>query len=197
MVGGDLHGAQFAGIMNKADVVKGGIQAGLFNYSNENDGVTIGLISYVKEVGVHVDVWGDAAKFGYIGLRSGTSRFHNLLFAGMQTEGSKRWTVGWGMGSHFNLPGSSFFEIDGLVQHINEKELKWTEEANSMAKLRLLFGWQPAKYLSFYAGPTLNLFVSQVHDGEEIAPWTCEKSFEEDEEVWLRSWVGLTAGIRF
>ncbi len=196
-VSGDLNGAQFAGIMNKTDVVKRGFQAGLFNYANEHHGVAMGLISYVKDVGLHVDIWGDASRFGYVGLRSGTARFHNILFAGVQTDGEERWAVGWGAGGHFNLDGSSFIEVDGLIQHINESELKWTEEVNSLAKLRLLFGWQAAKRLVFYAGPTFNLFISKINDGDNIAPWTTRKDYDEEDEFWAHSWVGLTAGIRF
>jgi len=196
-VSGTLRGAQFAGIFNRARIVKRGFQGGLFNYSRENHGTAIGLISYVKEVGLHLDVWTDATRFGYVGIRSGTASVHNLLFAGIQTEGESRWTVGWGVGGHFNMFGLAVFEIVGLIQHINEESGYWTEEVNSLAKLRLILGWQPAKRLAFYAGPTFNLFVSKLHDGADIAPGTSRVEYDEDEQVWARSWVGLTAGIRF
>lgn len=194
---GTLHGAQFATIFNKADKVQGGIQVGLINYANHHNGATFGLISVVRDVGLHLDAWGDANGFGYVGLRSGTRKFHNLLFAGMQTDKDKRWTVGWGAGGHFDFNSDVFVELDGLLQHINEQPDIWTEKVNFMTQARLLVGFQLAPRFAIYGGPTYNLFLSEIQDGTAIAPRTDREKYYEEEKLWARSWLGMTAGIRF
>ena len=192
-----VKGVQAAGIVNIAGTVEKGVQVGLVNVSDENKGVPIGLVSVVKNYRPRLDLWGDDTRFINAGIRSGSRKFHNLLFAGAQVNDGERWTLGWGFGSHFNLAKDVYTELDVVAQHINEDREKWTDEVNEVGRIRILFGYEFTKFTSIYAGPTFNGFVSKLYDGKDFTPWTLKSKYDDEENIWVRSWIGFTAGLRF
>ena len=208
IIGGEYQGAQFAGIANIAKDAKGlqvagiiniakkfetGVQIGIINISEENEGIPIGLVSYVRKVGFHYDVWGDESRFFNVGLRSGTERFHNILFVGVQANDPIRYTFGIAMGLHLKISKPSYLDIDLSYQQIQEED--WTNDLNTLNKLRILYGRRVSNYMSIYAGPTLNYFISEIQDGSDIAPWTFSDS--RSGKHWNRFWPGFVVGVRF
>lgn len=189
---GTLEGAQVAGILNITDTVETGFQIGLLNFANENNGIPIGLVSYVKKDGLRADVWGDEAMFTNVGLRSGTHRFHNILFVGKQFTDSLSWTVGYGFGPHFTLSKSGYIEIDLICQVIGDMA-NW-EDSSYMGKYRLIGGWKIFDFISIYAGPTFNSFRSNENDGSEYALWTISEDKEGD--TWTRTSIGFVLGMK-
>ena len=189
---GTLEGAQVAGILNITDTVETGFQIGLLNFANENNGIPIGLVSYVKKDGLRADVWGDEAMFTNVGLRSGTHRFHNILFVGKQFTDPLSWTVGYGFGPHFTLSKSGYIEIDLIFQVIGDMA-NW-EDSSYMGKYRLIGGWKIFDFISIYAGPTFNSFRSNENDGSEYALWTISEDKEGD--TWTRTSIGFVLGMK-
>jgi hypothetical protein len=102
--------------------------------------------------------------------------------------------VGVAVGAHFALSDTTFLMVDVSSQHIHE-EGEWTEELNSLHKLRVLMGRRLRGGVSLYGGPTLNCFVSNVHDGSDIAPLSLRDYRSRGR--WVRVWPGLTFGLRF
>ena len=190
---GNLAGAQIAGILNIAQKVESGFQIGLFNYSKENNGIPIGLVSYVKEDGLRFDVWADEAIFTNVGLRSGTRRFHNILFVGKQVTDPLSWTFGVGIGPHFDLSKTFYLEPDLIFQTIGD--FSSLDDNSNMTKIRVLAGWEISKYISIFGGPTLNTFWSKSNDGSEYALLTISES--KDGETWRRTSIGFVLGAKF
>ena len=189
---GTLEGAQIAGILNITDTVETGFQIGLLNYANESNGIPIGLVSYVKEDGLRADVWVDEAIFTNVGLRSGTHRFYNLLFAGKQVADPLSWTIGFGFGPHFPLGKSGYIETDLILQIIADMEN--LEDNSYMGKLRVIGGWKIRDYISIYAGPTYNAFRSKVNDGSDYALWTISEEYSDG--TWKRRSIGFVLGVK-
>lgn len=195
IVRGDVRGAQVAGIINKAGKVRGA-QIGLINIADEQKGVPVGLVSYVKNVGLHYDLWMDEVKFVNLGLRSGNKYFHNIFKVGIQAEEEQRLTVGWNFAGHLDISRWFYMELDAGVQHVNESTEKLTNHLNMLSKIRLITGFQMGPYSSIYAGATLNHFVSEKNDGSELAPWTTDSTVD-DEDYFHRVWPGFIVGVRF
>ena len=189
---GTLEGAQIAGIFNITDTVETGFQIGLVNYANENNGIPIGLVSYVKQDGLRTDVWVDEGIFTNVGLRSGTHRFHNILFVGKQVTDPSSWTVGFGFGPHFTLGKSGYIETNLIFQTIGDED-NW-EDSSYMGKLRVIAGWKIRDFISIYAGPTYNSFISTGNDGSEYALLTISESKEGD--TWKRRSIGFVLGLK-
>ena len=193
-VGNLKAGIQFAGIANVAEEVERGLQVGLVNVSQENEGIPVGPLSYVREVGLRFDAWADEAKFLNAGLRTGTERFHNILFVGAQVNDPFRWSLGWVFSGHIDLGESQYLDIDVSTQHINEDEV-WTDKMNILNKFRILGGLQINDSISLYAGPTLNYFVSEVHDGSDLVSWSMSEKKSGDR--WKRWWPGFVVGVKY
>ena len=72
---------------------------------------------------------------------------------------------------------------------------------HSVNQLRMNFGWELAKYLTLFAGPTLNVEVTDVSLNPEvrskgIAPYTFyDETFNNNTNIKI--WAGFNAGIRF
>ena len=192
----EFSGIQFAGIVNIAEKVGGGIQIAPVNISEENDGIPIGLISIVGDVGFHYDVWTDENLFANFGLRSGTKTFHNLIFLGIQTKEKKRFTMGSAFGAHIKLSDKFYMEPDVSWQYIKEEKDKfWSKVSDNLFKFRLLAGWKLTDFMSVYAGPTFNYYISKYRDGNEL---TTSDLFEGTSGKYsYRAWLGFNAGIRF
>ncbi len=194
-VRGDVRGAQVAGIVNKASKVSGA-QIGLINIADEQKGVPVGLVSYVKNVGLHYDLWMDEVKFVNLGLRSGNKYFHNIFKVGLQAEEEQRLTVGWTFAGHLDISKWFFLEMDAGIQHVNESTEKLTDHLNMLSKIRLLSGFRVGQYALIYAGATFNHFVSEKYDGSDLAPWTTDSRIDE-ENYYHRVWPGFIMGVRF
>lgn len=156
----------------------------------------VGLVSYVKKDGLRADVWGDEAMFTNVGLRSGTHRFHNILFVGKQVTDPLSWTVGYGFGPHFTLSKSGYIEIDLIFQVIGDiaRDMANWEDSSCIGKYRLIGGWKIFDFISIYAGPTFNSFRSNENDGSEYALWTISEDKEGD--TWTRTSIGFVLGMK-
>lgn len=141
--------------------------------------------------GLRVDVWADEAIFTNVGLRSGTRRFHNILFIGKQVTDPLSWTVG--VGPHINLSKSVYLEPDLIYQTIaNFSNLN---DNSHITKIRVLGGWEISKAVSIFGGPTLNSFYSTSNDGSDYALLTIRES--ESGGKWKRTSIGFVFGAKF
>ena len=194
ITGESFSGLQAAGIINVASKVKNGAQIGLINVSQENYGVPIGPVSYVKTIGFGYDLWGDETRFVQLGLRSGTECFYNVLSLGVRPGDIWRWSVGWGFGGHLGISDKISLDIGGFTSHINEEEA-WTKQTNLLNKLQITAVFESSKGIITFIGPTFNIWVSKRNDGSEIAPWSVYD--KKSGSTWIRMWPGIIAGIRF
>jgi hypothetical protein len=189
----DVWGIQVAGLVNAAQTVHQGVQIAPFNVSVQNEGFPIGLVSYVKDVGLTYEAWADASRFINVGIHSGTRRFHNIFFTGIQVDNTFRWTLGGAVGAHITLSELAYLDTDIVLQHINEKG--WTGQRNAVGRFRIYLGHWLRDDLSIYGGVSFNYLVSTLNDGSDVAPWSVYDDKKGGE--WVRFWPGFLLGVRF
>ncbi len=203
IAGGELNGIQIAGIFNKAKKVKKGIQIGLVNISEENEGVPLGLFSYVQKVGIDFDLWVDEQGFLYLGAKSGTESFYNTPFIGIRGGRKTMATYGGMYGWRKELFESFYLNIDISSQGIINRFDKFSTMLNMMSKLRIIseiFLWKSGKLgVSIFGGPVFNAYLS-AEDSEDFiyplliykydSPCDCGTIFRQ------RYWLGFVLGIR-
>lgn len=199
-----VRGMQLAPFFNLADHVKG-VQLAVFNVADSVEGVSIGLLSFVKKGHQSLEVW-TAEDFGTnLAFKTGVARFYNIFAAGLPTKGAVQWGVGYGVGSQWRLNRRLFLNTDLLAYSVYERKLSegWFEnkDLNMLNKFRLLFGWKPLKVLTLFAGPTFNAMLSrhQQADGS-VGSGIVDHGFynkTSDKGTNLRMWLGFNAGLRF
>jgi hypothetical protein len=193
---GNVEAAQISGFANIAGSLKGA-QIGVFNWAEELDGFQIGLVSYVKSVGLRQEIWYDDLRFAHIGLRSGGRQVYNLISVGVRTNELTRYALGWAIGKYLSF---ELFNLEIDLSHysiVNTELVKyWERRESGITSLRILGLFAITDSLSLFAGVTLNLFMSRRDDGEELIPWAISSS-RSNNGVWTKLWPGFLAGIRF
>ncbi|MDA1193305.1 MAG: hypothetical protein O3A46_16645, partial [Candidatus Poribacteria bacterium] len=210
---GNLDGIQISGVVNVAEDVEG-IQIGLVNVGRSVNGIQIGLVNVSDEmVGLPIGLWTHVNKNGRrkveiasndlfpgnVSIKTGTEHFYSILTAGLNRSSDPyRWGVGGGFGGR--IPVEPFYiAIEATFIKINEDEL-WTDKHHAVNRLQVMGGWDVTPRLTLVAGVALNLFVSQLNDGEGLVDWrpdfgTFYKSKHDD--TWLRMWPGVIFGVQF
>lgn len=187
---GEVRGAQI-GIVNIARSASGA-QIGIVNVAGSSRGVPLGLFSYVREVGLGVDAWGDETGMLYSVVRSGNRHVANFLGVGTRPqEDAFRWAVVLGLGGERPLSTRWQAAADVLYTLTYEETLAETAQ---WIKLRLLLGYRPLDRLLFFAGPTYNLFLDEDTGGRRLAPWTHWSGRWGD--LQYRTWPGFAVGVR-
>ncbi|MCE5271979.1 hypothetical protein LLH00_11950 [bacterium] len=208
VVDGKAYGVQLAGLANVAGERFGGVQLGLcnvgekvagvqlglVNVAGELHGVPLGLVSYDSSWEPEREVWLDEAGFVNLGYRSGSRRFYNLVFMGQRPGDTWRWSLGWGAGVRFFLPGRDLVEVGADISHLNEGEF-WTDRVNWLLRARVMWEHPVGERICLALGPSLNYFYSSLNDGADIAPWSVYDS--RGGGRFKRLWPGLSAGLRF
>lgn len=192
-VAGDVGGVQL-GLVNVAGSA-GGTQVGLLNFASESD-TPIGLLSFVENGRQHVALWSSDHAPVNAGVKLGGRTLYSLLAVGAETSGGKkRWLAGFGLGAHVSLAERFWLDTELLASHVNEDE-GWTDEANVLASLRVLFGYEVHGRLSLFAGPTLNVFAAEAGVGESMGMIHGVTLSAEGAETAVRLWPGLVAGFQ-
>lgn len=182
---------QASGIVNVAGRVRA-LQLGLFNFARANDGVPIGLFSYVGDVGLKFDVWTDETGLASVAVRSGNRRISNFL--GFSAHPSRvRFGRGpvVGLGTEFDVARRAYGSVDLL--HYGLVDRSWENWAG-LTRLRLMLGWKLNDFAAVFGGPALNLLLSDEPAGDVVAPWLMESG------RWVGThyavWPGFSFGLR-
>jgi hypothetical protein len=189
-VGGDVTGSQI-GVVNVARRVSG-LQLGVVNVADSAD-ATIGVLSAVRDGRHELEVFATELSPFNVGLRLGGRRVYGLLVAGVDPEeqpelGRTRWTAGLGVGTGFDLGARFTLDVDLLAQTIRYDDEEHAD--NGLGTLRAIGGWNATPWMALFAGPTLNVLVSDdqhpdVDFGRSI-----------DVRETGRVWAGFVAGLR-
>lgn len=200
---GDIQGLQLSGGLNIARNVKGS-QIGILNIADSVSGASIGILSLVRKGYHHFEIWGGEALHANAALKLGVSSFYNIfaLSAILEPDNSG-WAFGYGIGSQINIGPKLRMNIDAISYAIFDERNKirdW-DHYNGLNQLKLNFGWELAKHLTLFAGPTFNVQVSDTDLNVEgdltnsLAPYTFyDESFNNTN---VKMWAGFNAGIRF
>jgi hypothetical protein len=193
-VGRDVRGGQF-GVVNVGGKVTG-LQWGLINIADELRGVPIGLVNYSRNGRWDVELSGDEAFPTMLALRTGTATFHSILGVAAHPDSQiKRWATVVGLGA--DIPVGRFtLGIDGLNYNVNEDEW-WTDELHILNKLRITLNLRLHDQFSLFAGVTGNVLVSKLNDGSHLDMRNDALYDTKRDDVWVRIWPGVVAGMTF
>lgn len=191
---GRVDGAQVSGFINVARHVKGA-QVGIINIADTIQGAQIGLINIAKNGYRRFEIWASDALYANIAYKMGTRGFHTIFALGAQGDLDYfRYGYGFGIGTEIGLGNRLAVNIDALGYHINEDEI-WTSKLNELYQVRSTLGVRLGNHSYFFAGPALNVMVSQFQGndsaniGSGFAPsWT---KYDEDHGRWEKTNVKL------
>lgn len=179
-----LQGVQVSAFLNIAKVVKG-VQVSFINISDTiAKGVPIGFLSIVKKGGYHKFEIGGGETFHLnTSYKTGVSRFYNIFSLGLSyAEEDFHLGFGYGIGTEMSLKNNFNlnFELIGysVMGNLSKANYIYDYYFDSLTKLHITVSKQFAKYLTVYAGPTLNFCASDRTDtegnylGSVVVPWS-------------------------
>jgi len=192
-----MKGSQISGFMNYAKKING-IQIGVFNFCDTICGIPIGFLSFVRK-GYHSLEYNMNEQQAFsLAFKTGTHRFYNILKAGkFAWNNNDDISLGYGIGTQQKIKGKFALELDItgsiLYNTINRKvpEVLWAN-----ASLNLVY--QPFKFLTFFAGPTVNSIFSETEYDLPLQP---NRGLNEIPSGSLgiynfSAWIGYNFGVR-
>lgn len=196
-ISGDVVGAQ-VGLVNIANDVQGA-QIGFFNISNEVIGPTIGVFNVSKRGQFHIDLWASESSLPGLGVKMGSQYFHSILsFAAQPVADSLQdmwWMAGAGLGGHLTFD-LLFVDIDGIAYMANQFGGDGMEFMPNLFKLQTTVGWLFPPDFAIFAGPSLNVFISEEYDGAGLALWDFTITESHEGGKYVRVWPGFTIGFQ-
>lgn len=206
---GKSHGAQFAGVLNITNEHNGaqigllnvskkinGLQIGLVNLADTIDGVAIGLLSFSRNGIFDVDFSTNNLFTFNAAIRLGGPSVHNIFTFGTSPLADTI-VYGYGIGIGGEIPLNKFYlDIDAITWdiHKDQFEFNYNDGIHINNQLRVTPGFRINKFISFYAGPVLNV---EVYDND-IIPLQ-ENPIKEftGTNVTTSLSFGYVAGVRF
>lgn len=193
-----IDGVQVAGVINYAKKLRG-VQIGLINIADTSEGYSIGLINIVLK-GYHKlsfsvnEILNVNAAF-----KTGNSKLYSILQAGINAGDSNRvYSFGYGLGSEFPLNKKKSLTLNPELssQYLYMGSWNYT---NILNRLNLNLNVKLNKYVSFFAGPSFSVYISDQKTGISghrfPVPPSGYNTFKFSNKV--NGWFGWNAGINF
>lgn len=194
----EMNGVQIAGVINYAKRLKG-VQFGLINIADTSEGYSIGLINIVLKGYHKLSVFRNELTDFNVAFKTGNSKFYSILQAGVSPrENDKIYSFGYGLGSELKLNKSRTLTINPELTSDYLYRGTW-DYLNLLNKFQLNLNFKLNKYISFYAGPSYSVLISDqtiaITGYRFVLPSVGYKNQEYSNRV--RGWFGWTAGISF
>ncbi len=213
----EVNGVQVAGLVNIAKEVNGAQVASIFNYTDKLNGAQFGLINVVNDSknGAPIGLINIARKGGKyefeigvsetlntsVGFKFGTDHFYTILSAGANyLHQPINYAAGLGFGTHIDWTEDCGNQIEAIVYALSEGLEFDASKLNLLTQLRFTFSKQFGNFFKVYAGPVVNLTISQYTNpntgelGSSLAPWSLWQN--DSDKTRLNAWLGLVIGIR-
>jgi hypothetical protein len=212
VAGKRMNGTQIAGLTNISGRETNGVQiASLLNYTKKLDGVQIGFINIADtSTGYSIGFLNIVLK-GYHKLslstnevlhfnaafKSGTKNLHSILFGGLNLDPDKKaFSFGYGVGSEMTLIKRLSISPEASAQYLYLGD--W-DHLNLLSKLTLNLNFRITKYLSVYAGPSINIYYSNagsvINEGYQYLVPRRGYSVYTFDDPHVTGWFGWNAGI--
>lgn len=187
------------GLINIAEYARGR-QIGLVNVAIQSNHIPIGLLNFIKNGYNKIEVSAGDALYANVGVKLGTRKFYNIFqFGNRFTE--EIWSLGYGVGTAFQLKERQFFHIEYVASHVNENEV-WTKELNLLNQFKFNFDWKLKGKGSLFVGPSWNLLASKLANpetleviGSSLPDYTILDTTRKNTN-W-KMWFGVNGGFRF
>lgn len=197
---GTVTGMQISGGVNIAHNVKG-LQIGVVNFADSADGMMIGVFSFARHGYHKIEIgWNETMPLNF-SFHTGSTRFHNVV--SFVTDFRQReiiWGFGYGVGSMWPISKRIDLGVQAMSYHISKGE--FSTSLSDLWKFSVLTDVHIIKNLSLCAGPTLNVFTTDLNpDGNElpvtgIAPYYFFTQTYSNR--WnAKAWIGAQITVRF
>lgn len=184
-------GLQISSILNHANHNKG-LQIGLINTSKKSTGIALGLINFVAQGYHEVELSTNEVFQANLVFKSGVKRLYNTYSFGVRFEKEPIYAGGLGLGTYFDLSEKTMLSLD-VSSQITFNSSNYNSLLN---KLSLTFDYKPAKWITIFAGPSLN--TNLLLNGGELIELGYKPLYEEElANGSLDLWLGGQFGIRF
>ncbi len=190
-------GVQLSGIFNRT-TVNSGFQLGLVNCSKSSTGIAVGIFNFVRNGYHKTEVAANEIFPLNVVFKTGTKRLYNTYYAGLRFGTKMFYAAGLGFGTYVDLNQKMQLSIDltgGLV---------FKESTNNsfaqLYKLSTTVDVKLARWVTLFAGPSLNLNVMQFKNNEGV--YASEIAFnpfytQQNSNAGIQAWVGGQLGFRF
>lgn len=204
-----IKGIQIGGFINVASYIRGS-QIGFLNFADSMEaGIPLGFLSFVRNGYKTIEVYAGEDFQANVNFKTGVQHFYNILAVGVETDDSRRWGYGYGIGSEWSMSKGfklntdliSYHIIEGSYRNFPEGLLDMTD-LNILNKLRVLATLQLGKSFALFGGPTYNVAVSRYKASAESSPGSAlgvsNIFFDRtNSRTNVKMWIGFNAGLRF
>lgn len=194
----ETDGVQISGVINYSKKLRG-LQIGLINISDTSEGYSIGLINIVLKGYHKLSVFTNEVTQVNAAFKTGNTRLYSILQAGMtQSSTNKIYSFGYGLGSEFTLNKRKSLTLNPEITSSYLYLGSW-DYTNILNKLHINLTVKLNKYISFFAGPSYSLFISDQNAKEPgyrfPVPANSYKAHSYSNKV--SGWIGWNVGINF
>jgi hypothetical protein len=194
----ETDGVQIAGIINYTKKLRG-FQFGLINISDTSEGYSIGLINIVLKGYHKLSISTNEVTEVNAAFKTGNSKLYSILQAGMtQNKNAKIYSFGYGLGSELPLNKRKTLSLNPELTSQYLYLGSW-DYTNILNKLHLNLNVKLNKYISFFAGPSYAVLLSDqdmaVAGYRFPVPSKSYKTNSFSDKV--SGWFGWNAGINF
>lgn len=193
-----VDGVQVAGIINYAKKLKG-VQIGLINIADTSSGYSIGLINIILKGYHKLSFFANEIQNINGAFKTGNRKLYSILQAGLNVgDNNQVYSFGYGLGSEFSLNKKKSLSINPELSSQYLYLGSW-DYLNLLNKFSLNLNLTLNKYVSFYAGPSFSVYLSDQINGISgyrfPIPPVGYNTFKISNRV--TGWIGWTAGINF
>ncbi len=194
-----MRGIQIAGIANYAKDVKG-IQIALFNFSNTNSGLSIGLFNYVQKGYRQFEFIGNQTFHTGIKIRTGTRRFYNIYNFTATATDNLSYSYGLGFGTSLKIYKILYINLE-VTENILFLDEWFNEIPYYYQSISPFFQLQFAKYFAVNIGLDFNNHIG-INTNERYLQYISNLSHfnysqSENNNIVKQYWSGFSIGISF
>jgi hypothetical protein len=194
----EIGGVQIAGVVNYTKKLRG-VQIGLINIADTSAGYSIGLINIIVKGYHKLSFSANEIQNVNAAFKTGNSKLYSILQAGVNlSDSNKVYSFGYGLGSELSLNKKKTFSINPELgcQYLYLGSWDYT---NLLNRFNLNFNVKLGKYVSFFAGPSYSVYITDQHVGFSgyrfPVPPSSYNSTKFSNKV--TGWFGWNAGINF
>lgn len=189
------QGLQLSGIINHANQ-NNGLQIALANINKGGNGISLGLINFVKNGYHKTEIAANETFLANVTIKSGVKHFYNTYNLSYQPGEAPLYAFGLGLGGSFSMTQKWWMNLDLFGQSVFENlsidRFSQVYKFSATADYRL-------KRIAFFAGPTFNVNVLHINDGEGnyAVDLANNPLFSTDNgNIKTTGWIGGQIGIR-
>lgn len=192
-----MDGVQIAGIYNYARKAKG-VQVSVVNVADTLDGVSIGVVNYVR-TGYHkLSVYSTELMPLNVAFQSGARHIYTVVSGGVDFAHHRAFYNGFGMGYVFNLKHGMVLpvQLTNEIYHLgkdNEGQPETDKQNAALLRLEPSLQWQVTRKFGLFIGPSYSFCYRALQGaaGYKSLPVSFATHYTDK----TSGWFGFHAGI--